>query len=144
MSWYSVYGTGVTIHGVEPTDDGRVEFTSWLSVFWVPIVPLATYSAVYAGERLSGEGESHRFADLRRIPHEWGRVVQTFARGLLAAVVAVAPAAFMIAITHGRAATNAEMLLVLASATWPVILVLWCERVRRRKLRGNAATTGRL
>ena len=140
MSWYSVYGTGVTIHGVERTDDGRVEFTSWVSVFYLPLVPLSTYSGLYAGERLSGEGESHRFADLRRVPHDWGRIRQTFARGLLAAVVAVAPAWVMIAKTNGRAATNAEMVLVLASAAWPAVLILWLHHVRRKKLLGASLT----
>ena len=143
MSWYSVYGTGVTIHGVEPADDRRVEFTSWLSVFWVPLVPLATYSAHYAGERFSGEGESHRFADLRRISHDWGRIVQTFARGMLAALVAVAPASVMIAKTNGRAATNAEMVLVLASAAWPAVLILWLHHLRRKKLLGASLTPPR-
>jgi hypothetical protein len=135
MGWYAAYGTGVTIHGVERRSDGRVVFTSWASVFWIPLVPLATYSAHYAGERPAA-GESHRFRDVQRVPHDRGRNARTFARALLVAAAAVAPAAVMIRLTNGRAATSAEMALVLASAAWPAAVVLWAAHLRRRKLRG--------
>jgi hypothetical protein len=139
MSWYSAYGTGATIHGIERTDDGRVRFTSWISILWIPILPLASWSAIYAGER-PPDGvfdESHYFADLRRIPHDWTRIVRTSVAGLLVATIGVAPSAVMIAVTTGRAATNAEMVIVLAGVLWAVGLIIWSERRRRSKLRGS-------
>jgi hypothetical protein len=138
MGWYSVYGTGATIHGIERTEDGRVRFTSWLSLFWVPLVPLRSWSAVYLGEGLPDgvTDESHRFGDIRRIPHDWGRNVQTFARGILMAGLAVAPSAIMIARTNGRAATTVEMITVFAGILWAVGLVFWSEHLRRKALRG--------
>jgi hypothetical protein len=138
MGWYSAYGTGATLHGIERTEDGRVRFTSWLSVFWIPLVPLRSWSAVYVGEALPDgiSDESHRFTDVRRIPHDWGRNIQTFARGVLVAALAVAPTAIMIARTDGRAATTVEMVIVFAGILWAVGLILWTEHVRRRKLRG--------
>jgi len=139
VSWYSIYGTGATIHGIERRRDGRVEFTSWLSVLWVPIVPLRSWSALYAGERPPDgiTDEAHCFADVQRAPHDWGRNGRTLATGLAVAICAVAPAALMIARTDGRAATNGEMVIVFASAIWPVGLVIWSERIRRRRLRGT-------
>ena len=138
MSWYSINGTGATIHSIERTPEGRVLFTVWLSVLWIPFVPISSWSAVYAGEvppnGLTYEG--HYFADLVRIRHVWHRLVRTFVRSLIFAVIACAPAAFLIAHTHGRAATNVEMVFVFASAAWPVVLIILSERVRRRQLKG--------
>ncbi len=138
MSWYSAYGTGATIHGIERTDDGRVLFTSWLSVLWIPIVPLSSWSAIYAGERPPDgvTDESHCFDDLRRIPHDWLRIARTFVGSLLVAIVAIAPTAFMIVQTDGRAATNAEMIVVFAGIFWAVGLIFWSESTRRSRLRG--------
>jgi hypothetical protein len=137
MSWHAIYGTGFTVHGVQRCEDGRVEFTVWLSALWLPLLPLSSWNAIYAGEELPvGEGdESHRFVDLVRVPHEWARLIQTFARGLLVAAAAVAPSLIMIERTHGRAATRAEMVIVFASAFWAAGLILGCEHLRRRRLR---------
>ena len=91
MGAFSNHGTGVMIHGVERRPGGRVEFTSWLCVFWVPLLPLRSWSGVYLGEGPADatNDESHQFTDLRRVPHDWGRVYLTFTRSLL--VVACAP-----------------------------------------------------
>src|SRR5262245_6537705 len=106
MGWYSTHGTGVTIHGVRPseTDVGRIEFTSWISVFWIPLIPLRSWSAVYAGEAL-GDGifdGGHAFSELKRIPHQKLLLLQTFARGILMLAIAVLPAAYMIHRVQGR------------------------------------------
>lgn len=138
MVWYSIYGTGATLYGIERRNDGRVEFTAWLSVFRIPVLPLSSWSAVYTGECPPNgiTDESHCFVDLERIPHDWPRVIQTFALGLLAAVVAVAPSAFMIWFTNGRAATNVEMVFVFGSALCSVGVVIASEHLRRDRLSG--------
>ena len=137
MSWYSVNGIGAMIHGVERRDDGRVEFTSWLCVFWVPLVPLRSWSGIYAGEGPPDgvTDESHQFTDLQRIRHDPARLLRTFARGLLVTAAAVAPSVGMIALTNGRAATKVEMVLLLASVLWAVALVIGSEHVRSARLR---------
>jgi hypothetical protein len=138
VTWYSIYGTGATLHGVTRAADGRVEFTAWLSLFWIPLLPLSSWSGHYAGEADSlGDLErSERFTDLKRIPHDPFRLLQTSSRGLLTALLAAAPAAYMIYRTNGRAATIPEFILVLASALWPILLVIHAERSRRRTLKG--------
>src|SRR5262245_22319318 len=96
MAWYSIYGTGVTLHGVTRAEGDRVEFTAWLSVFWVPLLPLSSWSGHYAGqaESLGDLERSERFTDLHRIAHNPFRLLQTFSRGLLTALLAAAPAAY--------------------------------------------------
>src|SRR5437899_1825893 len=88
LSWYSIYGIGVTIHGIQRRPEGRVEFTSWISVLWVPIIPLRSWSALYAGERPPDgiTDEAHCFADVHRVPHDWGRNARTFASSVALAV----------------------------------------------------------
>jgi len=138
MNWYSAYGTGATIQGVEPTPDGRVEFTVWLSVLWVPLIPVTSWSAVYAVESI-GEvpGESHRFADLRRIAHSPRRLARTFLGALLLVFATVTPLWVMIERTNGRAATTLEMVVIFALVLWAAGLVIFFEYYRLKKLRGG-------
>ena len=82
MSWFSVYGTGATIFGVERAAEGRVEFTVWLSLFWTPLIPISSWSAIHAGETI-GAFERNYFADLVRIPHDGRRLRRTFLGMLL-------------------------------------------------------------
>jgi ABC-type spermidine/putrescine transport system permease subunit I len=136
MNWYSINGTGATIHDIERTPDGRVEFTVWLSVFWIPLVPIASWSAVYIGDQPDAFSYSgDRFTDLVRKKHDWVGLVQTFGRGVATVVICVGPAAYMIARTQGRAATLLEMVFVFASAAWPVLVIIGLERYRRNKLK---------
>ncbi|QDT42756.1 hypothetical protein Pan241w_28450 [Gimesia alba] len=144
MGWFSFYGTGATIHGVQSSgaDDDRVEFTSWLSVLWIPIIPLRSWSAIYAGGTLPDaiSNEGHAFVDLKRIQHDPSRLGQTFARGIFAFTAAVLPCAYMIYRTDGRAATHIEMIFVFASAVWPVALLIYTDNCRKAKLiRSNSA-----
>jgi hypothetical protein len=138
MSWYSVYGTGALIYGIESDLDGRVEFTAWLSVLWVPLVPISSWSARYGGElHPDGLTDGHAFVDLVKIPHDWVRVFGTFLSGMCCAILAVAPTAYLIARTEGRAATTVEMVLVFASILWCVGLIVFSEHLRKQRLQGK-------
>jgi hypothetical protein len=138
MNWYSAYGTGATLQGVEPTPDGRVEFTVWLSVFWVPLIPVSSWSAVYAGESIGGvPGETHGFADLQRIDHKPRRLARTFLGALLLVFATLTPLWVMIERTNGRAATPQEMVLIFALVFWAAGLIIFFAYYRRKKLRGR-------
>ena len=139
MPWYSMYGTGATIHGIEHDLDGRVEFTVWLSVLWIPLVPISSWSARYAGELPPDglRGEGHAFVDLAPIPHDWLRIIGTVARSICCALVAVAPTAYMLVRTNGRGATSVEMVIVFASALWCIGLIFYMEHLRKKKLQGR-------
>jgi hypothetical protein len=138
MSWYSVYGTGANLYAIERTPDDRVEFTVWLSVLWMPIIPISSWSAVYAGETIEAiPGESHAFADLRRIPHKGSRLVRTFLGALALLIAALAPMAFMIERTEGRAATTLEMVIIFGLTFFAAGLIIYFEIRRGQKLKGR-------
>jgi len=136
MNWFSVYGTGAMLYGIVQRPDGRVEFTVWLSLFWMPLVPLSSWSARYVGESVEAiPGESHWFADLQRIPHNRGRQAKTILSALLLIAAAIAPIWVMIERTNGRAATTVEMIIVLACTVWAGGLPISVELNRGKKLR---------
>ncbi len=136
MSWYSIYGTGATIHNVQHADGDRVEFTSWFSVIWIPLIPLRSWSAIYLGETLPNgiTDEGHLFADLRRIPHNGRGLLQTFSCGLIVTTIAIAPEAVLIYCIDGRAATPIEMVLAFAFAIWVMALILLPQKRRKDRL----------
>jgi hypothetical protein len=138
MSWYSAYGTGANLYGIVRTPDARVEFTVWLSVFWMPLVPISSWSAVYAGESLPVvPGEGHAFADLRRIPHDAGRLIRTFLGALALLLAVIIPIGVMIERTDGRAATTFEMVIIFALILFASGLIIFFEFRRRKKLQGG-------
>ena len=138
MKAFSHYGTGVKVHAIERRSDGWVEFTLWFTVFFLPLFPLSSWSGVYTGDFHDYVREDgHSFTDLVRIDRGLLCHVQTFTRSLLILFLAVAPAVALIHRTRGRAATNFEMILVFASAAWPVVLILLIERHRRKLLRSQ-------
>jgi hypothetical protein len=135
-NWYSVYGTGAMLYGIVQRPDGRVEFTAWLCLFWMPLVPVSSWSARYIGESVQAiPGETHWFADLKRIPHDRRRQTKTFLSALLLVAAAIAPIWFMIERTSGRAATTTEMIIVLACTVWAGGLPISVETNRAKKLR---------
>ena len=141
MGWYSINGIGVTLHGASRSiaDEGRVEFTSWISVFWVPVVPIRSYSALYLGETpptgITDEGLA--FTDVIRIPHDARKLLKTFLGGTFALALCIGPIAYLIVRTDGRAATKLEMALILALCCLPVYLVSRMESRRKAALRGD-------
>jgi len=138
MKTFSHYGVGVKVHAIERRPDGRVEFTLWFTIFFIPIFPLSSWSAVYRGEFQDAIREDgHYFTDLVRIERGLLCHLQTFTLSLLVLALATAPTAYLIHRTMGRAASTLEMVLVLASAVWPVLLIVLIERRRRKLLRGQ-------
>lgn len=135
MGWISVCGTGATIHDVR-FERERALFTTWLSLFWVPLIPVRSWSAIWLCHRPADglRQGSEVFIDLRRTPHEPLRLLKTFGAGLLGACVALGPMAFMIARVTDRAATTGEVVVVLATAAWPMVVLTWVERMRRSRL----------
>ena len=137
MKTFSNHGIGVKVHAIERRPDGRVEFTLWFTVFWIPLIPISSWSGVYRGtfhDAIREEG--YYFDNLVRIERDPLVHIQTLTRSLIILALAAAPAAILIHRTTGRAATPVEMIFVFASATWPVLLILLVERQRRKLLKG--------
>ena len=138
MKTFTHYGIGVKVHAIEQRPDGLVEFTLWFTIFFVPIFPISSWSAPHSGEFHDAIREDGQyFTDPVRIDRGVLCYLRTFTGSLLMLGLGIAPAAYMIRRTTGRAATTLEMVFVFASAAWPVLLVLLIERHRRKLLRGN-------
>lgn len=138
MSWFSAYGTGATFFDVEPEPEGRVRFTVWLSVFWVPIVPLSSWSAIYLGETIAAT-EKNYFQDLVRVPHDRWRLLRTFVLAMLSLLVTIGPLAFMMRRTTGRGATPTEAILMLGLVFLASGIGIGKEWNQGRKLRRSQA-----
>lgn len=138
MEVFTHYGVGITAFDIERKPSGRVEFTLWATVFFLPVWPLSSWSAAYGGPvRPDGiKEDGHRFDDALRIQRDFISYAQTFTSAILVLSIAVAPITYFIFRTNHRAATDGEMVLVFASCVWPVVVVNLVERRRRKLLTG--------
>lgn len=138
MEVFSHYGVGIKTFAIERKPDGRVEFTLWFTAFFVPVWPLSSWSARYAGPvRHDGiKEDGHRFDDPVQIQRDALCHIQTLSLSLMALALAIGPIGWLIFRTTGRGATPMEMVLVYAACVWPVVLVLMIERHRTRLLKG--------
>ncbi len=136
MEVFTHYGIGVKAFAIERKPNGRVEFTLWMTVFFLPVWPLSSWSAIYAGSvRPDGiKEDGHRFDDATHIERDFISYVQTVTASILVLAIAIAPIAYFIFRTTGRAATSIEIILVFASCVWPVVVVSLVERRRRALL----------
>ena len=138
MEVFSHYGVGIKAFAIERKPNGRVEFTLWATAFFLPVWPLSSWLAIYAGPvRPDGiKEDGHRFDDAVRIQRDFISYAQTFTAAILVLAVAILPIAYLIFRTTGRAATSIEMILVFASCVWPIVVVSLVERRRRKLLTG--------
>jgi hypothetical protein len=138
MEVFTHYGVGIKAFAIERKPNGRVEFTLWATVFFLPIWPLSSWSAIYAGPvRPDGiKEDGHRFDDAARIERDFISYIQTVTTSIIILAIAIAPISYFIFRNTRRAATSIEMILVFASCVWPVVVVSLVERRRRKLLTG--------
>jgi len=138
MEVFTHYGVGIKAFAIERKPNGRVEFTLWATVFFLPIWPLSSLSAIYAGPvRPDGiKEDGHRFDDAVGIERDFISYVQTITTAMMVLAIAILPISYSIFRTSGRGATTFEMILVYASCVWPVVVVNLVERHRRKLLTG--------
>ncbi|MHC4648993.1 MAG: hypothetical protein ACYTBJ_26360 [Planctomycetota bacterium] len=137
---YSILGTGLRIYGIKRFDDDRVRFTLWISILFLPLIPISTWSATYIAPAPCHlpTDEQHFFCNLIRLTHDYAGYLRTCAAGILAYLAAICPTAIMILITRGRAATKVELVFVLASAIWPVIMLIHFLEKRKPTFKGDS------
>ena len=139
MEVFSHYGVGIKAFAIERKPDGRVEFTLWATIFFIPVWPLSSWSAIYAGPvRPDGiKEDGQRFDDPVPVQRDFSSCAQTLSASVMMLALAIAPAAYLIFRTTGRAATPIEVIFVFASCAWPVVVVNLVERRRRKLLTGR-------
>jgi hypothetical protein len=139
MEVFSHYGIGIKTFAIERKPDGRVEFTLWFTFFFLPIFPLSSWSAIYAGpvEHFGIKEDGHSFYKAVRIQREFICYIQTVSATIVILAAAIAPVTWLIIRTQHRAATPAEMILVFASCLWMIVVVTLVERHRSKLLKGT-------
>jgi hypothetical protein len=134
---FTHYGIGIKAFAIERKPDGRVEFTLWFTFFFLPIYPISSWSAIYAGPvRPDGlKEDGHSFDSAVPIQREFISYAQTISAAIATLIAAFAPIVYLIFRTQHRAATLVEMILVLASCVWPIALINLIERHRCKLLK---------
>src|SRR5262245_32274467 len=129
MRGFSVYGCGIMQLGLRRDDDGRLEMTRWVTLFYLPLLPLARWRVRYIMTPLLSykEDETFNFAPLERLPLEAAGALWTAWCGWSLVALAIAPALLCVFGIQG-AANTFEMVLVFASCGWPLVLLILVQR----------------
>jgi len=129
---YSVLGCGSMLLGLRRDEEGRLETTRWLTLFYVPILPLSRWQVEYSG-MTGGEyqdDETPSFFPLARLSLDLEGTARTLLGGWLLGAAAVGPA--VVAASLVKPPVPAWLMIgVLATAAWPVALLLWIMHRRR-------------
>ena len=136
---WSFYGTGLRLHDLEPEPPDLVVVTHWLTLFFIPVAPLRRVKCRYLGEVLS-EGATDsalRFEVVERLPLSWSSVCATYLWSWIALFATLGPIAFLIWRTQGRAATTAEMIVLLICTVGLGLLPFYVEWRQRQVLEGS-------
>jgi len=138
MRGFSVYGCGLMQLGLRRDADG-LEITRWMTVLYLPLVPLSRWRVRPAGVVFPPEyhvDESFRFHPVARLPLDVLGVLQTAAAGWLLVAVAVGPAIGS-ALTFQAPVNHLEFAVLMATCAWPLAVYLWVQRRARAVVRGG-------
>lgn len=129
---YSVLGCGSMLLGLCRDEEGRLETTRWLTLFYLPVLPLWRWRVEYCG-MAGGEyqdDETPLFTPLSRLPLDLEGTSRTLLAGWLLGAVAVGPAVTAALLVNPPVPTWL-MVCVLATAFWPVALRFWIMHRQR-------------
>ncbi|HUG70368.1 MAG TPA: hypothetical protein VMM76_21645 [Pirellulaceae bacterium] len=142
MRTISIYGTGIRSYGYEPDLPGSVIATFWLSVLFVPLVPLRRAKCRYVGESTTDPNFDtvSLLDEVERLPISLLSITKTYSLAIAAIIVALGPVAVMLVRFHNRAATFVEFVLTLLFSAWPVGVIILLEK-REREIMEATWTT---
>jgi hypothetical protein len=133
----SFYGNGITLLGHRRLAAGRYEVMTWITLFFVPVIPLATWVI----EPLSIDGiidgtigSRYNFRVITRREGSARRALEIFGAGIAMALVAVIPLVIAFR-TSGPNGTKKSALAVagfLASIFWLCGVLLYHNRTTER------------
>jgi hypothetical protein len=139
MRGWSVFGCGVMQLGLRRHHEGGLETTRWVTLCYLPLLPLSRWRVRYAGMALAGplEDLSFAFEPLERLPLAAGGALATACSGWCLGAPALGPALACAFGIQGPA-NNFQMALVFASCGWPLLVLLavqrrWRALVQRRQ-----------
>jgi hypothetical protein len=140
---YSIVGTGIRLGSFEREQSDALVATLWLTLFFVPVIPLRRVRCRYLGESKMThphDETSPCFEILDRLPLSPFAILATWVLALVSIIAALAPIAFMLWFTNGRAANTYEVILALLAAAWPVAFLVILEKRRRRMLEATVSS----
>jgi hypothetical protein len=115
--------------GLRRDDDGLLETTRWITLFFVPVIPLSRWRVRYVGlARQVGpdNDESFVFDPIERLTLDPYGVMRTALCGWCLFAIAVGPA---VGCVFGiRRATTTQMAFVFGACCWPLLVILWVQR----------------
>lgn len=117
----SLDGCGLRVLGIHPLERHEIRVTVWLTLFYVPLLPLATWRVTYAGEALTfvdGIDDVLLFRKIERLPLDFGGAVRTLFIGWGAFLFGSLPLVLIFLRVMNRAANTVEMILLFASVLW--------------------------
>jgi hypothetical protein len=117
----SLYGCGLRVLGIVPLGSGEMQATLWLTLTYVPLLPLGTWRVTYAGESMAiaeGVDDILLFRKLKRLPLDFAGAVKTLCVGWAVFVIAFGPLVVVFLRVMNRAANNVEIVLLFASILW--------------------------
>jgi hypothetical protein len=129
--------------GLRRDEVGRLETTRWLTLFYIPVLPLGRWRVEYLGTT-GGEqqdDETLLFARVERLPLDLEGMSRTVLAGWALGVIAIGPAIAGVLLIQG-AANNWQMAGVFASCIWPLVVLLWVQRRQRRFVRRRSDEVG--
>lgn len=131
MQGWSARGCGVMCLGLKRDFDGRLETTRWVTLLFMPVMPLSRWRVRCLGEAHPYGPEfdpSLLFDPVERLPIDVFGACWTALCGWSLGIVALAPACVCIDGVQGRAATPFELVLIFASCAWPLAVLFWVWR----------------
>ncbi|MBL8821249.1 MAG: hypothetical protein JNJ77_01585 [Planctomycetia bacterium] len=114
---HSMYGTGLRWMSIEQVSPDKVNATLWVSLIFIPLIPLRRWLCRFAGYDgslvfLAHEVESPLLEKLERTPVTLSSVLSTYVWALVTCCFLFSPIAFMIWWTNQRAALPFEIVLI--------------------------------
>jgi hypothetical protein len=139
MRGWSVFGCGVMQLGLRRGREGGLETTRWLTLCYLPLLPLSRWRVRYAGTALPGalEDPAFVFEPLGRLPLDAAGVLRTAGCGWCLVALAVGPALGCAFGIQGPA-SNFQMALVFASCCWPLLVLIAVHGRQRAVVRRKA------
>jgi len=113
--------------------------TQWITLFFVPIVPLRRMKCRYVGEsELNPHWEpGRRFEEVERLELSLSSVLATYVAAVATLLASVSPLAIVVSQLRNPPVGMVWLALGVASAVWPVAIVFWIECCQKSFLEGT-------
>jgi hypothetical protein len=123
--------------------DGGLETTRWLTLCYVPLVPLSRWRVRVVGRVIPRPREdgAFLFEPLERLPLSLGAAFTTAVGGWCLAALGLGPLAACLVECAGTA-RFVQMAVFFPACVWPAVLVEWVERRRRAVIQGSPVREG--